>query len=81
VGAGTSQSIFHVSTLEQFLEGRITAEEWSKNVMEFSVLLFEAGLELGRIVMSKEVQPPEASAIFAKTLRGLHQEIAKKSSS
>jgi hypothetical protein len=46
--------------------------------MEFSLMLYEAGLKLGQIAMSKEVQPPEASVMFWKILGGLHREIADK---
>jgi hypothetical protein len=60
------------------LEGKITAEQWSKDAMKFSLLLYEAGIELGRIAMSKEVKLADARVKFARTLIGLDMEIAKK---
>jgi hypothetical protein len=60
------------------LHGKITAEQWSKETLDFSMLLYKTGLELGRISMSKDVQLPEASVLFVRTVRELDKEIAKK---
>jgi len=65
-----------VSKLKDVLEGRITIRQWHEETLRFSSLLCTAGLELGRICQSSEVQAPEKFARFSAVTGKLHARLA-----
>jgi hypothetical protein len=68
--------VFHVSKLQDVLEGRITVRQWREETLRFSSLLCTTGLELGHICQSSEVQVPEKLGRFSAAIRKLHARLA-----
>ena len=76
VAASTSQAVFHVSKLKNVFEGTLTIEQWGRQTAKMSLLLYEAGRDLGPVCQSTAVKVEDKFGVFTKKQADLYGEIA-----
>lgn len=62
IAASTSQAAFHATKLKQYLEGKMSLDQWSRQTMAYSQELYQAGIKLGHNAMSTEVAAKDKGA-------------------